>query len=133
MRALPTPSVDDGPRFHSNMPVSELTERDTRAIEASVVSSTPLAVETTDGVTHKTWLTPTEPNGARGFERPDPDSGIRLIEVRRLAHEGLKATSRRTEPREKTQMSPRGLRPTRLEADSVISTFSFDPNLEPTS
>ena len=32
------PITNDGPRFHSNMPISELTERDTRAIEASVVS-----------------------------------------------------------------------------------------------
>ena len=44
MRALPTPSADDGPGFHSNMPVSELTERDTRAIEAGVISSAPLVV-----------------------------------------------------------------------------------------
>ena len=29
------------------------------------------------------------------------------------------------------QMSPSGFRLTRLEADRVISTFSFDPNLEP--
>ena len=50
MRAMPTPSADDGPRFHSDMPVSELTEHITRAIEASNVSSTPLVVETTDGV-----------------------------------------------------------------------------------
>ena len=48
MRAMPTLSVDDGPRFHSNMPISELTERDTRAIEASVVSSAPLVAETED-------------------------------------------------------------------------------------
>ena len=34
------PVMKDGPRFHSNMPVSELTERITRAIEASDVSST---------------------------------------------------------------------------------------------
>ena len=53
-----TPSVEDEPRFHSNMPVSELTERDTRAIEASVISSAPLVMETEDGVTHETWLTP---------------------------------------------------------------------------
>ena len=58
------PITNDGPRFHSDMPVSELTERDTRAIEASVVSSTPLVVETVDGVTHKTRSTPIEPNGA---------------------------------------------------------------------
>ena len=54
-----------------------------------------------------------------------------LTEVRRPAHEGLEATSCRTEPGEKTQMSPCGLGPTHLEVDRVISTFSFNPNLEP--
>ena len=49
MRAMPTLSVDDGPEFHTNMPVSELIERDTRAIEASVVSSAPLVAEIEDG------------------------------------------------------------------------------------
>ena len=34
------PVTNDGPRFHSNMPISELTERVTRAIEAIEVSST---------------------------------------------------------------------------------------------
>ena len=29
MRAMPTPSANDGPRFHSDMPISELTERNT--------------------------------------------------------------------------------------------------------
>ena len=52
------PITNDGPRFHSNIPISELTERITRAIEASNVSSTPLVVEIMDGVTHKTRLTP---------------------------------------------------------------------------
>ena len=51
MRALQTPSADDETGFHSNIPVSELTERVTRAIEASDVSSTPPIVETADGVT----------------------------------------------------------------------------------
>ena len=58
------PVTNDGPRFDLDMPVSELTERDTRAIEASVISSTPPVAETTDGVMHKTQPTPTEPNGA---------------------------------------------------------------------
>ena len=35
------PITNDGPRFHLDMPISELTERVTRAIEASDVSSTP--------------------------------------------------------------------------------------------
>ena len=43
--------MNDGPEFHSNMPVSELTKCVTRAIEASDVSSTPSVAETIDGVT----------------------------------------------------------------------------------
>ena len=74
MRALPTPSMNDGPGFHMNVPVSELIERDTRAVEASVVSSAPPVAETKDGVTHETWPTPTEPHGAQGLEPPDPRS-----------------------------------------------------------
>ena len=31
MRAMPTPSTNERPRFHSDMPVSEFTERDTQA------------------------------------------------------------------------------------------------------
>ena len=69
------PVTNDRPRFHSDIPVSELAERDTRAIEASVVSSTPLVVETADGVTHKTQPTPTDPNGARGLKLPGPYLG----------------------------------------------------------
>ena len=38
------PVMNDGLRFHSNVPVSELTERVTRAIEASDVSSAPPVV-----------------------------------------------------------------------------------------
>ena len=36
--------------FHLDMPISELTECVTRAIEASDVSSTPSVMETVDGV-----------------------------------------------------------------------------------
>ena len=43
------PVTNNGPGFHSNMPVSELTERVTRAIEASDISSTPPVAETVDG------------------------------------------------------------------------------------
>ena len=74
MRALSTLSVDDGPGFHSNMPISELTERDTQAIEVSVVSSAPLVAKTEDGVTHEIRLTPLEPHEARGLKPPDPRS-----------------------------------------------------------
>ena len=88
MRAMLTPSVDDGPGFHSNMPVSELTECDTRAIEASVISLAPPVVETADGVTHEIWPTPTEPNEARGLEPLDPNSAIQLTGVQRLAMKG---------------------------------------------
>ena len=40
------PVMNDGSRFHSNMPVSELTERVTRAIKASDVSSAPPVTRT---------------------------------------------------------------------------------------
>ena len=43
------PITNDGPGFHLNMPISELTERVTQAIEASDVSSTPPIVTTMDG------------------------------------------------------------------------------------
>ena len=69
------PVMNDRPGFHSDMPISELTEWDTRAIEASVISSAPPVAETADGVTHKTWPTPTKPNGARGLELPGPYLG----------------------------------------------------------
>ena len=45
------PVMNDGPGLHLIIPVSELTERITRAIEASDVSSTPPIAKTTDGVT----------------------------------------------------------------------------------
>jgi len=48
MRAMLTLSVDDRPRFHSDIPVSKLTECDTRVIEASVISLAPPIAETED-------------------------------------------------------------------------------------
>ena len=93
MRAMPTLSVNDGPKFHSDVPVRELVEHDTRAIEASVVSLAPLVAETMDGVTHEIRMTPTKTNWARGLEPPDPNSGIQLTGVRRQARKGLEATS----------------------------------------
>ena len=53
------PVTNDRPRFHSNIPISELTERVTRAIKASDVSSTHPVMETVDGVTQETRPTPT--------------------------------------------------------------------------
>ena len=73
--AYADPVTNDGPGFCSNMPVSELTERVTRAIKASDVSSAPPVAETADGVMHGTIPTPTEPNGAQGLRSPDADSG----------------------------------------------------------
>ena len=69
------PVINDGPGFHSNVPVSKLTKRVTRAIEASDVSSAPLVMETMDRVTHRTRPTPTEPNRAQGLRSPNADLG----------------------------------------------------------
>ena len=85
------PLMNNGPRFHLDMPISELVERDTRAIKASVVSLVPLVAETTDRVTHKTRLTPTEPNRAWGLEQPDPTQ-----ESNRLRFEGRPAKGSRS-------------------------------------
>ena len=43
------------------MPISELAERDTRAIEVSVISLAPPVAETEDGVTRETRPTPIRP------------------------------------------------------------------------
>ena len=59
--ALPTLSANDGPRFHMNVPISELIERDTRAVEASVVYSAPPIAKIEDGVTRKLRPTPIRP------------------------------------------------------------------------
>ena len=66
------PITNDGPRFHSNMPVSELTKCVTRAIEASDVSSAPLVAKNHGrGNARKLKPTPTEPNGLEGSGRPN--------------------------------------------------------------
>ena len=52
------PVTNDGPRFHSDIPVRELTERVTRAIEASDVSSAPPVAETEDGVARENMADP---------------------------------------------------------------------------
>ena len=55
------PVMSDETRFHSNIPISELNKRVTRAIESSAVASTPLVAKTEDRVTHETRLTPIRP------------------------------------------------------------------------
>ena len=70
------PVMNNGPGFYSNVPVSELTEHVTRAIEASDVSSAPPVVETVDGVTHETRPTP----------RPRPALGSTLHRARPPGH-----------------------------------------------
>ena len=111
------PVMNDGPRFHSDMLVSELAEHNTRAIEASVISSTPPVVETMDGVTHETRPTPIEPNEAWGLEPPNPNSGIQLTGVRRPSRKGLEAASHQIELGEKTQKSPNDPRSIHSEVD----------------
>jgi len=71
------PIMSDGPGFHSNIPVSELTQRVTRAIEESNVSSTPPVAEIMDRVTiTKTSQPSTGPllhAGAQGKLDPQGD------------------------------------------------------------
>ena len=67
------PITSDGTGFHSNMPVSELIERDTQAIEASVVSSAPLVAETEDGWRMKHGQPLSDPKGLEGSSRSIQD------------------------------------------------------------
>ena len=64
------PITNDRLGLVSNVPISELTKRVTRAIEASDVSSTPLVAETMDGTmitkTSRPSTTPLLRAGARG-------------------------------------------------------------------
>ena len=61
LRALPTYQKNDGPGFHMNVPISELIERDTRAVEASVVYSAPSIAKIEDGVMREIRPTPIRP------------------------------------------------------------------------
>ena len=64
------PIMNDEPKFHSNIPISELTEHDTRAIEACDVSPTTPVAETVDGVMIKKMSRPsTGPRYAWGLEK----------------------------------------------------------------
>jgi len=79
------PVTSDGTRFRLNMPVSELTERATRAIEASDVNSIRPVVETMDGATITKMSQPSTESplctGARGRLdlRGDQTHGHRMI------------------------------------------------------
>ena len=83
------PVTNDGSGFRSNAPVIELTERVTRAIEASDVSSAPPVVEIVDGVTHETRPTP----------RPCPALGSALRRARPPGYARCMVGARRLGPR----------------------------------
>ena len=90
------PVASNGTGFCSNTPVSELIKRVTRAVEASIVSSAPLIMETEDGVMHETRPTAIRPQGALGSSHPILDQETK---VRRLAHEGSETASHQTRAR----------------------------------
>ena len=69
------PVTNEEPGFHSNMPDSELTERVTRAIEASDVSLAPPVVETVDGVLHENSTNPYRAQRGSGRLAPQHDLG----------------------------------------------------------
>ena len=83
------PIMYNGLGFHSNMPISELTECVTRAIEASDVNSIPPVAKTTDEATMKKMSRPSIRLllrvGARGKldSQGDRTCGRRMIDPRR--------------------------------------------------
>ena len=67
------PVTNDGSEFHSNVPVSELTERVTRAIKASDVSSAPPVVRNRGWGNAQNSTDPyLSPTGLRGSRHPTP-------------------------------------------------------------
>ena len=80
------PITKDGPGFHSNMPVSELTERVTRAIEASDVSSAPPIAETEDGVTRENTADPYQTLKGSGARAGLRDQGSKADPQRVRSH-----------------------------------------------
>ena len=104
------PVTNDGSGFHSNRPISELTEHVTQAIKASDVSSTPPVTETTDGVMITKMSQPsTGPplcTGAQGKlgSQGDRTHGRRTTDPRRGQNQG------RTffDPQNLTVVPPRG-------------------------
>ena len=67
------PVTSDETGFHSNIPVSELIKRVTRAIEASDVASTPPIAKTTDGATVTKMRRPLIESSPRVGARGSPD------------------------------------------------------------
>ena len=111
------PITNDGPEFRSNVPVSELTECITRAIEASNVSLAPPVAEIVDEVTHGTGPTPTEPNEAKGLRSPDTDSGNQpTTQVAGETHMG-----KNPERRKHRSLRPRERAPRYLASNRLIS------------
>ena len=132
------PVTNDGSGFHSDIPVSKFTEARHSSHQGNFTNPHFTFPVHEHSFIHSHTSKHFICNYCITTLRIASRSGSRLIQherqltrVRRIASEGLEATSRRSEPREKTQMSPSGPCPTRSKADRVISTFSFDPNLEP--
>ena len=75
LRALPTPSANDGPGFHTNVPVSELIEHDTLATKASVINSAPPVAKTEDGVMSKNMADPHQNLKGSGAQARSRDRG----------------------------------------------------------
>ena len=75
------PIMSDRTGFHSNIPISELIKRITRAIEASDVASTPPIVKITDGATVTKMRRPLieSPPCAGAWGRPDLQETKRTI------------------------------------------------------
>ena len=94
------PITNEGPGSHSNMPVSELPKSDTRAIEASDVSSTPPVAETMDGATiTKTRRPSTRPLlrvGAQGKLDSQGDQTCSHRTMAQILGRGVRAKTRDT-------------------------------------
>ena len=107
------PIMNDGPRFHSNVPISELTEHITRAIEASDVSLAPPVVKTADGVMHETQPNPFRAQRSSGAKASHMWLNASQRSV--LRHEAAVASFNMSNDRPGFEGQPmKGLRPPRI-------------------
>ena len=89
------PVMNDGPEFHSDMPVSELTEARHSSHRGKLHQLNPSGCGNRErGDTGNHATDPDRPLVARGLEPTDPNLGIQMTGVRRPARKGLKAASR---------------------------------------
>ena len=105
------PITNDGPRFHLDILVSELTKHDIQAIEASGVSSTPPVAETADRVMITKMSRPlTRPPLRMGLEESWAHKETECTIAKRQTPKGVKIREGPFPTHQTSRLYPRVLR-----------------------